>query len=59
MGLLIAVDVISQKRDLRQWLVNLPLAAQWLIYLGGIAVVAVFGVYGPEYETAPFIYFQF
>lgn len=58
-GLLIAVDVISQKRDLRQWLVNLPLAAQWLIYLGGIAVVAVFGVYGPEYETAPFIYFQF
>lgn len=58
-ALLFAVDVLSQKHDLRAWLMRRALPVQWAVYLGMIVVIAVFGVYGPEYNAAPFIYFQF
>ncbi len=38
---------------------RLPLAVRWSLLLGGIALVAVFGVYGTGYDPAPFLYFQF
>ena len=58
-ALLIGVDIVSQKKDLRTWVMSIPLPVQWTIYLGLIVFIVVFGVYGPQYETAPFIYFQF
>ncbi|MEG1808815.1 MAG: MBOAT family O-acyltransferase [Oscillospiraceae bacterium] len=56
---LAAVDAFAHKTDLREKLVALPTAARWSLYLVGIAIIAVFGVYGPAYDAAPFIYFQF
>lgn len=32
---------------------------QWLVFLVGIWVILVFGVYGPGYDATQFIYFQF
>ncbi len=58
-ALLIGVDIVSQKKDLRAWVMSIPLPVQWTLYLGLIVFIVVFGVYGPQYETAPFIYFQF
>lgn len=58
-ALLIGVDIVSQKKDLRAWVMSIPLPLQWTIYISLIVFIVVFGVYGPQYETAPFIYFQF
>ncbi|WP_367925442.1 MBOAT family protein [uncultured Ruthenibacterium sp.] len=58
-AILIAIDILSQKHDLRAGIMKLALPVQWLLYLGLIIAIVVFGVYGPQYETAPFIYFQF
>ena len=38
---------------------KLPLPARWAIYLAGFAAVLVFGVYGPGYDAAAFIYRAF
>ncbi|MDO4565770.1 MAG: MBOAT family O-acyltransferase [Oscillospiraceae bacterium] len=60
LALLTAVDLLRKRgADLAGRLVRLPLAARWAVYIGGIALIAVFGVYGPAYDSAPFIYFQF
>lgn len=59
-ALLTFVDALTKRGvDLRARLAALPLAPRWAIYLAGIALVAVFGVWGPAYDSAPFIYFQF
>ncbi|MBD5133219.1 MAG: MBOAT family protein [Clostridiales bacterium] len=46
------VDILK----LFRWL---PLAIRWLILYGTIAVILLFGIYGPEYDPSSFIYFQF
>ena len=38
---------------------KLPLPVRWAIYLAGFAVVLVFGVYGPGFDAASFIYRAF
>ena len=35
------------------------LLAAIAVYLLLIASIVVFGIYGPEYDATPFIYFQF
>ena len=57
--LLLCVDALSGKYDLREKLLRLPLPLRWSIYLLLILAIAVFGIYGPEYDNAAFIYFQF
>ncbi|MCM1500847.1 MAG: MBOAT family protein, partial [Clostridium sp.] len=32
---------------------------RWLVYYGLIFVILIFGIYGPQYDAAAFIYFQF
>jgi len=38
---------------------ELALPLRWAVLIGGIAVIAVFGVYGSGYDPVPFQYFQF
>lgn len=38
---------------------RMPLVFRWLVLLGSIAVLLVFGVYGKGYDPTPFLYFQF
>ncbi|MCH5291198.1 MAG: MBOAT family protein [Treponema sp.] len=65
-GLLIVLLVsnLEQGRDgrtlhVREALARQNLVFRWLIYLGLVLSVVVFGMYGPGYNPAAFIYFQF
>lgn len=57
--ILLFVDALSIKYDLREKALQLPLPLRWTVYLLLILIIAVFGIYGPEYNNAAFIYFQF
>jgi hypothetical protein len=35
------------------------LPVRWAVYIGAIVFLVLFGVYGPGYEAADFIYQQF
>lgn len=57
--LLIRVEVLQEKNHLREMLERQHVIVRWGIYLGGIALVLILGVYGPGYDAAQFIYGQF
>lgn len=56
---LFVASLLSRQWDLRRWVYTRELPLRWVILLGGIAAVVIFGIYGPGYDPAPFIYFQF
>ena len=57
--LLAVAEAMQEKRSLREWIAGQHLIVRWGIYLGGIALVAVLGVYGPGYSATQFLYGQF
>lgn len=60
LAVLVIGDVLQYKKiDVAAWLFARPRAVRWLAYWALIVCVAVFGVYGPQYSAAPFLYFQF
>ena len=61
-ALLFAVSLYQENRGaktVRQSINRLPAALRWVVLLAGITVVLVFGIYGPGYDSASFIYMQF
>ena len=59
-GLLLAVDIAHEcGMSLRAWLTRQNLVFRWLIYVSAIMLILTYGVYGPGYSAAQFIYFQF
>ena len=46
-------------RHVRAWLEAQQIWLRWVVYMGIIIVLLVFGVYGPEFVASDFIYFQF
>lgn len=61
LGILIvlAVDVLSLKTDLRARLLEKKTAFRWTAYLSAVLVILIFGIYGSQYTAQQFIYFQF
>lgn len=57
--LLIVLEHRQEEGCLREWLEGQHLIVRWGIYLGGIALIAVLGVYGPGYRATQFLYGQF
>ncbi|MEG0616447.1 MAG: MBOAT family O-acyltransferase [Oscillospiraceae bacterium] len=57
--ILIVVDTLSQKIDVRQAIANKELPIRWAVYIAGFAAVLLFGIYGPAYDATPFIYVRF
>ncbi len=59
--LLFAVDRVKEKRHMEAdvWLAEQCVWFRWLVMLGGIMAVIVFGAYGPAYDAENFIYFNF
>ena len=47
------------EKPLRDVIYQQELPVRWVILLAGIAVVCIFGIYGPSYDTTPFVYYQF
>ncbi len=57
--LLVCDNLIYRGVDVYGFIVARPLLLRWTFYLAMIFVITVFGIYGPNYDTTPFIYFQF
>lgn len=59
MLVLLAVSLLQEKGEIREMLDKQPLLIRWAVYLAGIAIVIVFGYYGPSIEPNAFIYARF
>lgn len=60
LGVLLIMSVLKYKGiNIRETLSKQGLWFRYLVYLGGIFAVLIFGIYGPEYDASQFIYFQF
>ncbi|MCR5417503.1 MAG: MBOAT family protein [Lachnospiraceae bacterium] len=58
--LLLVVDLfLSKKKDIPKWFFAQGKPFRWLVYLGLLFWIILFGVYGHEYTQTAFIYFQF
>ena len=61
-SLLVLLGVSTAKYngiEIRSWFFRQGLWLQYLIVLGAVFVVLVFGIYGSNYNASQFIYFQF
>ena len=59
-GVLLGVDIAHEHGvSLRRKLGEQNLAFRWLVYIAVIVFILIYGVYGPGYNAAQFIYFQF
>ena len=57
---LLAADLFRERRGpLRPLITRRCLPVRWACYLAGALTVLIFGIYGPGYDAAAFIYFQF
>ena len=58
--LLAAVDIVNERgKTVRGIVAAQQLPFRWVVYLGAIAAILVFGMYGPGFDMASFIYAQF
>lgn len=57
--LVIMVENLQEKGAVRDMIAGQHILIRWGIYLGAIALIVVFGVYGPGYDAAQFLYGQF
>jgi len=54
------VDYLHEKDvHIREEIMKQPIIFRWTIYILAITVILVFGIYGPAYDAAGFIYEQF
>ena len=52
-------DLLAERMDVLAALERQALPLRWAAYLLLLFAILVFGVYGPEYDAAAFIYFEF
>ncbi|MBQ8856854.1 MAG: MBOAT family protein [Lachnospiraceae bacterium] len=57
--LVMVVEHMQEKGNIRELLARQHIIVRWGIYLGAIALVAVLGVYGPGYSATQFLYGMF
>ena len=53
------VDILQSKIDLADKILSMKMPVKWLVCITLILSILIFGVYGPQYDATPFIYFQF
>ena len=57
---LLAVDAARERGlPLRRMVTAQPLPLRWLVYYAAVLSLLVFGIWGPQYDAAAFLYFQF
>ncbi|MCR5094455.1 MAG: MBOAT family protein [Lachnospiraceae bacterium] len=58
--LVFAVDLLRLKGvQIAEWISKQLLFIRWPVYIAGVVLVLVCGVWGPGYDTASFIYYRF
>lgn len=55
----LTVDILREKMNLYEELKKQNLLFRYLVFLAGFFGILVFGVYGPDFSTGSFLYFQF
>lgn len=59
-AILLLADILKLcKKDVGSVVAKMPLPIRWLILYIGILSIVIFGIYGPGYDAASFIYFNF
>lgn len=60
-GILImrAVDMLQQKIKIRETLSQQPIVFRWVIYMGAVAVIFIYGMYGTDFDASSFVYGAF
>lgn len=57
---LLIVDILHEKKiSIYECVANQEIWFRWLLYFTLLWITIMFGIYGPEYDTSTFIYFQF
>lgn len=56
---LIVVDILQERCVIRDRIGQTNIVVRWAVYMAGIFAVIIFGMYGPGYNAAAFIYQQF
>ncbi len=57
---LLAVDILHENKiQIRESIMGQPLPVRWAIVYAALFMILIFGIYGPGYDAASFIYFQF
>lgn len=62
LGLMLLVSVLSERMEsgcLRDRIAALKIPLRWALWLTLLMIVLIFGVYGPGYDKAQFIYMGF
>lgn len=59
LALLLAVSLIQERQSLRELISRQRLPLRWALYLLCLFAVLIFGIYGPGYDSAQFIYMNF
>ena len=58
--ILLGVDILHVKGiSIRESLLSWPLPVRWALVYGALFWILLFGVYGPGYDKAQFIYMGF
>lgn len=58
--ILLIVDRMHHKGiRLREKLAEQGIWFRWMLYIGAVFTLLIFGIYGPEFDASQFIYFQF
>ena len=58
-GIVIVTDLLRSRKDMIVWLSERPFPLRWAVYAAVMVLVIIFGVYGPGYDPADFIYVTF
>ena len=54
------MDLLHERNiRIREWILQQNLLFRWVVYFIAIFTILIFGFYGPNYDAAQFIYFQF
>ena len=59
LAMLLGFSLLQERGSVRERVAAFALPVRWLLYLGFIFFVIIFGYYGPGYDAAAFIYMQF
>lgn len=57
--IIVTVDYLRRKMRIREYISNQNLIFRWMLYIGVVIFIVIFGSYGPGYSAQQFIYFQF
>lgn len=57
--MMLIVSLLHRKIEIRKTISQFPLPLRWAIYLGGLFIIILFGVYGFGYNAESFIYQTF